>query len=75
MLFSLICLRTCVRMYTHTGTGRVNLAVSLVIHQMSQPKQNTIPGHTLGDNTHRYRNPMHAWKKKYSEGGKKTCTQ
>lgn len=62
-LFPLIYLRTCVHMCKYTqvqAAGR--WPVSLVINQMSQPNENTIPGHNLG-NTHCYRNLMHAWKR------------
>jgi len=50
----------CVHMYKYT---QQQAAGSLVINQMSQPNENTIPDHNLGNNTHCYRNLMHAWKR------------
>lgn len=47
--------------------------LSLVINQMSQPNENTIPCHNLGNNTHCHRNLMRAWERPIMlKEGKKT---
>lgn len=51
-----------------------NRPVRLVINQMSQTKRNTVPCDNLDNNTHRYRNRTHAWKRLpiLKKGGKIT---
>lgn len=45
----------------------------LVVNQMSQLIENTVPGHNLGNNTHCYRNLMCVWKRPtILEEGEKT---
>lgn len=67
--FCLICFCLCVHRYEYT---RVQAAGSRPVGQMSQPDENLIPGHNLGNNTHCCRNLMHTWKRptKLKEVGK-----